>query len=181
MNKIPVIETPRLRLRPLRMKDASDVFHYFARDEVTEYYDVESFTELEQAEKLIQFWHDRFHNQQAVRWGITLRSQDRVIGTCGFHNWTQKHCKAEVGYELSPEYWRQGIMAEALHAIMHFGYGRMALNRIAAIILPGNTGSRRLLEKMGFYEEGTLKEYYYKKASFRDAIIFSKLNAGKEA
>jgi diamine N-acetyltransferase len=100
----PTLETNRLMLRQLRSRDAADVFSYFARDEVTKYYDLASFTEQRQAEELIRQWNDRFIRSEGMRWGITLKGEDRIIGTCGFHNWSKEHSKSELGYELAPEY-----------------------------------------------------------------------------
>ncbi|MCF2946431.1 GNAT family N-acetyltransferase [Paenibacillus tarimensis] len=171
----PTIETKRLKLRELRLEDTLDLFHYFSKDEVTKYYDLDSFTELSQAENLITNWQERFNNEQGIRFGITLNNEDHVIGTCGFHNLSRKHFKAEIGYELSPEYWRQGIMREVLDAILIYGFEDLGLNRIGALIDPNNISSRLLLEKSGFKEEGILNEYYYKQNRFVDAVIFSKL------
>ncbi|WP_422660578.1 GNAT family N-acetyltransferase [Paenibacillus sp. EC2-1] len=112
---------------------------------------------------------------QGIRWGITLRSEDRVIGTCGFFNWSKKHYKAEIGYELSPEYWSRGYMTEVLESAIDFGFKDLGFNRIQALIHPENVKSRGLLEKSGFTEEGLLNEYYFKKNRFVDAVIFSKL------
>lgn len=171
----PILETERLILRPLRIEDAADLFEYFSKDEVTEFYDVDSFTDIKQAEKLIMNWKDKFNNSLAIRWGITLRTEDRVIGTCGFHRWEKKHFKAEIGYELSPENWRHGYMSEVLNAVTRYGFEVLELNRIEALIHRGNAGSKRVLERAGFHEEGLLREYFYEKQRFVDAVIFSKL------
>lgn len=74
MSQFPEIETERF-------VHSVDIFKYFSLDEVTRFYDVESFTNIKQAEELIQRWNERFERNQAIRWGITLRSLNRVIGT----------------------------------------------------------------------------------------------------
>lgn len=81
MNMFPTIETKRLKLRELRLVDALDLFHYSSNDEVTGYYDLDSFTELSQAENLITNWQERFNNEQGIRFGITF---------------FRKHFKAEI-------------------------------------------------------------------------------------
>lgn len=175
MQAFPTIRTERLVLRQLRLQDSEHIYSYFSTDEVTKYYDLEPFTDPVQAENLIISWQERYNNQQGIRWAISLREEDRIIGTCGFHNWSRKHRKAEVGYELSPEYWGQGLMTEALNRIILYGTEELGLHRIGAVIFPDNAASRRLLEDTGFCEEGTLKGYYYKNNKFIDAVIFSKL------
>ncbi|MFC7680752.1 GNAT family N-acetyltransferase [Paenibacillus sp. GCM10028914] len=169
----PVLETERLALRQLRLEDAADIYDYFSMDEVTMFYDLDSFTELKQAEDLIMYWNNRFNNIEAIRWGITLKSEDRIIGTCGFHNWAKKHYKAEIGYELSPNHWNKGYMTEVLEAVINFGFEELELNRIQALIHRDNVNSRKVLEKSNFREEGLLSEYYYKKNRYVDAVIFS--------
>lgn len=171
----PVLETNRLILRQLRPEDAIDLFDYFSKDEVTKFYDIDSLTEINQAKGLIEILNERFYNLQGIRWGITLKNNDRVIGTCGFHKWIKKHFKAEVGYELSPKYWHQGYMSEVLAAVMQYGFDEMELNRIEAFIHHENSNSRKLLEKSGFNIEGVLHQYFYKNDNFIDSIIFSRL------
>ncbi|NOU93271.1 GNAT family N-acetyltransferase [Paenibacillus sp. LMG 31456] len=173
MISFPLLETERLLLRQLITEDSRDLFQYFSKDEVTKYYDLESFTEIGQSEELIHTWNKRFQEKKGVRWGITIKSEDKIIGTCGFHNWSNEHFKAEIGYELAPEYWQQGIMTEALEALLPYGFRELELNRIEAFIDPDNISSRKLLEKIGLKEEGYLKDYFYEKNRFVDAVIFA--------
>ncbi|BBH24735.1 N-acetyltransferase [Paenibacillus baekrokdamisoli] len=173
MKQFPVLESERLVLRQLKQEDSKELFQYFSKDEVTEYYDLESFKEIKQAEELIQSWNRKFESNQGIRWGISLKSEDRIIGTCGYHNWLKEHYKAEIGYELNPEFWLKGIMTEAIKEIIKFGFNELELNRIEAFIDPGNISSRKLLVKTGLREEGLLKEYFFEKNQFVDAAIFA--------
>ncbi|MDB5083290.1 MAG: acetyltransferase, partial [Bacilli bacterium] len=141
MKKFPRFETERLVLRQLKQEDSEDLFHYFSHDEVTEYYDLESFKEIKQAEQLILNWNQRFESNQGIRWGISFKSRDTIIGTCGFHNWMKEHFKIEIGYELDPKYWLKGIMTEAVNEIIKFGFDELGLNRIEAFIDPANSSS----------------------------------------
>ncbi|NGM83491.1 GNAT family N-acetyltransferase [Paenibacillus sp. 7124] len=175
MSQFPILETDRFVLRQLNQDDSREIFQYFSLDEVTKFYDLESFTNIEQAEELIRRWNQRFEKNQGIRWGITLRSESRVIGTCGFHGWMKNHYKAEIGYELIPEYWRQGYMTEVIQKAIEFGFNNLGLNRIEAFVEPENVGSRRVLEKIGFREEGTLKEHFYWRNRFVDTVIYALL------
>ncbi|NGM84793.1 GNAT family N-acetyltransferase [Paenibacillus sp. 7124] len=175
MSQFPILETERFILRQLKQDDSREIFQYFSLDEVTKFYDLESFTKIEQAEELIDRWNQKFERNQGIRWGITLRSESRVIGTCGFHGWMKNHYKAEIGYELTPEYWRQGYMTEVIQKIIEFGFNNLGLNRIEAFVEPENVGSRKVLEKIGFSEEGTLKEHFYWRNRFVDTVIYALL------
>ncbi|QWU15326.1 ribosomal-protein-alanine N-acetyltransferase [Paenibacillus sophorae] len=173
MSQFPILETDRFVLRQLKQDDSREIFQYFSLDEVTKFYDLESFTNIEQAEELIDRWNQKFERNQGIRWGITLRSESRVIGTCGFHGWMKNHYKAEIGYELTPEYWRQGYMTEVIQKIIEFGFNNLGLNRIEAFVEPENVGSRKVLEKIGLSEEGTLKEHFYWRNRFVDTVIYA--------
>ncbi|WP_028545308.1 GNAT family N-acetyltransferase [Paenibacillus taiwanensis] len=179
MKLFPELQTDRLWLRALRADDAEDLFRYFSQDQVTEFYDLDSFTNCEQARELILSWGNRFEQQEGIRWGITLKGDDRVIGTCGYHNWSKEHFKAEVGYELHPDYWRQGIMSEAVHAIIQYGFEQLELHRIEAFIDPMNEASRKLLTKVGMQEEGLLRAYFFEKGKFVDASLFAILQTDR--
>lgn len=175
MPRFPILETEKFELRQITQNDSLDIFQYFSLDEVTRFYDVESFTDIQQAEGMIQKWNERFENNQAIRWGITLKSEGRVIGTCGFHGWMKPHYKAAIGYELSPEYWHRGFMTEVIEKIVEYGFHHLELNRIEAFVEPKNVGSRRVLEKTGFREEGILKEHYFWRNSFVDNVVYALL------
>ena len=155
----PQLKTKRLALGELRSRDAASLFAVLGDKEVTEFYDDEVFGCVSQAREQIEAWAAGFRARRSVRWGIALRENREIIGTCGyygFHNW---HKRAGIGYELAQPFWRQGIMTEALGAIIEFGFKRVGLNRIEAVVMPENNGSAKLLEGLGFYQEGVLREY----------------------
>ena len=65
--------------------------------------------------------------------------------------------RAEIGYDLNPECWGQGFMAEALVAAINHGIDSMKLNRIDALVYIKNDRSVRLLQRLGFKQEGLLR------------------------
>lgn len=167
----PLLETDRLLLREIHLRDAPHMYSYFSKGEVIKYYNLESFTSEKQAEDLIYRFHQRYSERKQIRWAITLRENDQLIGTCGFHAIEEKHYKAEIGYELHPSFWGKGIMTEVIEAVIHYGFDHMLLNRIEAFYDPRNGSSGRVLEKNGFVFEGILKKRYLKKGEFVDAAI----------
>ncbi|MGE6203019.1 GNAT family N-acetyltransferase [Guptibacillus hwajinpoensis] len=175
MEEFPVLKTKRLLLRKLRHTDALDLYNYFSDPNYAKYSGSECFSEVEQAEDLIRIVNERLDSYKGIKWGITMRGEDRIIGTCGFENRHKNDFKAEIGFGLSPNYWQKGIMTESLNEVIKFGYKKLELNRIEAIIYPENFSSRKLLEKCGFKEEGYLRDYHYTKDGFLDMVIFSLL------
>jgi len=155
----PQLETERLVLRELRLDDAESLFAVLGDEEVTEFYDDEVYREVSQAEGQIEAWAEGFEARRSIRWGIARREDDVMVGTCGYYGFHGWHRRGGIGYELARSFWRQGIMTEALSAIIEFGFGEIGLNRIQAVVMPANEGSVKLLEKLGFRQEGILREY----------------------
>ncbi len=171
----PRLETPRLLLRQMTSQDAEAVFGIFSDERVVEYYDLDPFTSLDQAIQLIQRQHDRFRRGQGIRWGLAQKTADTIIGTCGLS--LKSEYRGEVGYDLARAYWRQGFMTEALREVVRFGFETLGLNRIQAHVMLGNTASDRLLDELGFQEEGLLHEYAFFKGQFHDLKRFSILRS----
>lgn len=171
----PQLKTERFILRRIEASDAREIYHYFSKDEVTEYYDLDSFTDIQQAIDLIERWNNRFQEGKSIRWGIARKEDNKLIGSCGYHNWAKEHFKAEIGYEVTPEQWRQGVITEVLKPILSYGFEQMNLHRIEAFYDPANTASQKSLAKAGFKVEGVLKECFFEKGKFVDAEICSLL------
>jgi ribosomal-protein-alanine N-acetyltransferase len=155
----PQIETKNLLLRRMHSADAGELFKILADTKVTEYYDDDAFTDSAKASAQIEAWENGYINRRCIRWGITRRDEGKIIGSCGFygiHSWNQR---ASFGYELAREYWRRGIMTEALSGMFEYGFNAMELNRLDAVVMPGNTASIKMLEKLDFRKEGRLEEY----------------------
>jgi ribosomal-protein-alanine N-acetyltransferase len=170
----PELETADLRLRQLVPADAEAVFQIFADGEVTRFYDLETFTTVGEAADLIARQRARFERGEGLRWGVTHKRDDRVIGTIGCILY-KHNASGGLGYELARPYWRRGITSAALQAVISFGFDRMRLNRLQALVMPGNEASAGLLRKLGFQEEGLLREYAFFRGRFNDLRCFSLL------
>jgi ribosomal-protein-alanine N-acetyltransferase len=161
-NSFPVIETERLLLRQVRKEDRESLFSIFSNERVTIYYDLDTYTTVEQADFLINRIQERHFLGTQLRWAITIKESGSLIGTCGFHEIEEEHSKAETGYELNPNYWRRGIMSEALNAILLYGFTKKKWNRIEALFDIRNVASKKVLEKCGFQMEGIMRERFKK-------------------
>ena len=132
--EFPVLQTERLVLREVVPSDAEALYAIFSDPEAMEYYDTTVFTTLAEAEDLIEHMRSRRASREKVRWGITLRGEDTVIGTVGYVWMVERHNWSEVGYDLVRTHWRQGIMAEALAAVVTFGFEKMGMHRVEALV-----------------------------------------------
>ena len=87
-----------------------------------------------------------------------------MIGTVGFHLWSAAHQRAEIGYEIHPDYWRQGYTKEAVQKVIAYGFGDMNLNRIGAVVLE-NEASSKLLIQLGFQQGRHIEGLYVSKGT----------------
>lgn len=150
--RFPVLETKRLRLRESRPDDAEATLVVLSSEAVCRYYDLSPLTTLDAATDLIAGRAAAFAREERIRWTLARREDDGVIGSCGLSRWDEEAGQAEVGYELAPAWQGQGLMREALTAVLGFGFDRMRLQKVEANVVPGNEPSLRLLRRLGFHE-----------------------------
>lgn len=158
LKDLPVIETPRLILRKLRLMDAADMLEYTSDREIAlstlniplELL-VDSVYEIEDA-------LEGYANNSLLDWAIEYRGDGRMIGRIGLLNYHMGHARADLGYALNRKYWGQGLATEAARAVIDFGFGTLRLNRIGAFVLPDNAASMRVLAKIGMQHEGIQRE-----------------------
>ncbi|MBT2682279.1 GNAT family protein [Bacillus sp. ISL-37] len=172
-DKFPVIETDRLVLRQITKDDGEDIFKYLSDEKVMKYYGLEPFKSIGEALEEIEWYQSTFDEDSGIRWGITLKGNRKVIGSCGFLNKVPQHYRSEIGFELSKDFWGQGIANEALEAVITYGFEQLNLQRIQALIEPPNILSRKLVERNGFIKEGLLRNYEFTCGKFDDLFMYS--------
>jgi ribosomal-protein-alanine N-acetyltransferase len=173
----PVLRTERLVLRQITESDGEGLFGIFADDEVTEHYAWDTFTGVEQGHELAARTAGQFRQREAIRWGLLLPGSARIIGTCGYTRWVQDSHFAILGYDLARDYWRRGLMSEAVAAVLRLGFEQMALHRVEATVMAGNTASAAVLGRAGFRREGVMRERALKRGEFRDVWMFGLIHA----
>ncbi|GIP23296.1 GNAT family N-acetyltransferase [Paenibacillus sp. J22TS3] len=171
----PLLETKRLILRELTKDDAKDIFSCFSNEQVTRFYGQDTLRNMKQAEDLVEFFANNYKEKRGIRWGIERKEAKGIIGTIGFNAWSTKHKRAEIGYEIHPDYWRHGYASEAVSRIITYGFDSMGLTRIGAVVFPDNTASSTLLTKMGFQKEGVLRNYMYQAGIAYDTDVYALL------
>ncbi|KOS68626.1 acetyltransferase [Lysinibacillus contaminans] len=175
----PILETDRLLLREITLDDSESIFNCFSNDEVTRYYGQDTFENIEQAEKIVEFFLINFKEKRGIRWGIERKGTKGIIGTIGFNAWSPNHKRAEIGYEIHPEQWRNGYTLEALSKVVSYGFETMGLTRIGAVVFIENEASNKLLTKIGFKKEGVLRDYMYQNSIAHDTNVYSILKRDK--
>lgn len=172
----PELNSDRLLLRQIEPEDTKAVFDLFSKSEVTKFYNFDTFQTIEPAQTLVDSFIQRYREKRGIRWGIVSKADLKFIGTCGLQNLAEPHSRAEIGYDLSPDFWRTGIMSEALQGVLKFCFQEIQFNRIEAFCMPGNHASINLLKKQGFQVEGVVRQYTYWKGQYQDLVLLSLLN-----
>ena len=176
----PVLTTDRLLMREFSVEDIPVVFEMLSRGDVNEWLETDPMQSIEEADKRVRGRMGLFTDKMGFRWALTQRSDPRrVIGSCGYFSVRRGTGTVETGYELHPDFWRQGLMTEALQAMLAFSFGAqvlMPVHRIEALVSPGNAGSIRLLEKLGFICEGLRREFGFWKGRYQDVYMYALLN-----
>ena len=98
-----------------------------------------------------------------------------MIGTIGYNSWNFYNGRAEICYELMPEYWRRGIMTKCLTNALSLGFKKMHLHRIEAKCMVHNIASQGILNKMGFKREGILRHYRVIRGKPTDVCLYALL------
>ncbi len=171
----PSLTTSRLLLRHILPDDAEALFAILSDEEAMEFYGNEPHHSLDDTQELIRQIQARYARREALRWGITLQGEDRMIGSCGLFHFDAGFDRAETGYELNRAFWGKGIMTEAMFAILTFGFRELGLHRVEAIIDISNERSKGLLLKLGFTYEGNLRQRYPFRDHFEDEHYFGLL------
>ncbi len=174
---LPTLETDRLMLRKISMDDAADMFEYASDPEIARYVTWDAQKSIEDSKAFISWVLEQYANGQVAPWGVVLKENGKLIGTCDFVYWNTNHARAEVGYAMSRQYWGQGLTPEAVRAILAFGFDKMRLNRIEARCNVPNTASARVMEKVGMQFEGILRQQMFTKGNYDDLKMYSILRS----
>ena len=174
----PTLTTERLTLRPFTDADAEPLFEYAKNPNVTRF-------TLWDAHKTIEdtliFVHDyallRYLEGTAEPYAITLKPDPRPIGACGCFWAAKLNHTMELGYWIAEPFWGMGYTAEACRAVLSHSFAEYQPERIQARVINGNDASARVLAKLGFREEGTLRHSLLHRGNFEDVRMFSLLRA----
>lgn len=148
---IPVLQSGRLKLRPIVPNDAASMVEISVYDGRFAQSEAEAIAILKHIQADIDAG-------QSLHWGICLKDSDEVIGSCGFYRGFVGNV-AEIGYVLQAAHQGQGIMTEAVQLITEFGLSHMKLLEVVAYTTSDNPASMAVLKKAGFRQVSSENEY----------------------
>lgn len=169
---VPILNTPRLTLRDMRLADAESYYTLHIEPEAVRYYDWVP-ANLEAAVKSIEDIIADYAQGQYIHWAVEARETGELIGDLGIFI---RDGKGEVNFFLGSDHWGKGFMGEALGRILTWGF-EQGLYRIQAMTEPGNEGANRLLAALGFSLEGVLRRYAFNavRQEYTDVMMWSLL------
>ena len=169
-----ILETERLRLRPLAVPDAEFLFPILSDVEVMAHWDIPEIDDPDLVRAIVEGQVAEMEAGKAIHWAIRTLEEDRFLGACDLSQIDRWHKRAEIGFLLGRDAWGQGYALEAMRAVI--GYAAvMGVRRLSARTHLGNRRSDALLEKLGFEEEGLLRGHVLRDGEHRDCRLFGLL------
>jgi RimJ/RimL family protein N-acetyltransferase len=154
----PSLHTARLRLRAFADADADDLFALHSNARVLRYWDAPPWTEPARAEKFITACRQMEQEGTGARLAVERVSDGTFIGWCSLNGWNRDYRSATLGYCYYEATWGYGYATEAARAVLQWAFDTLDLNRVQTETDTRNVASARVLEKLGFVREGTLRE-----------------------
>jgi len=176
----PVLVTQRLRLRRFRVDDVDAMHACYGDAGAMRWWNTPPHARKSDTERSVRR-SMVFAPWKRMVWAVAKGPEDRCIGMVNYHNADMDHRKAEVGYLLQPAEHGQGLAFEAMSAVVGFCFGEMGMHRLQAVIDPDNAASRGLAQKLGFRQEGVLRESLFLGGVWRDDVIYGLLAEEWEA
>ena len=154
----PTLHTARLHLRPFVSADADDLFALHSNARVLRYWDSPPWTEPARAERFLATCEQIAAEGSGARLVLARESDGTFLGWCGLTRYNPDYRSASLGYCLTESAWGHGYATEAARALLQWAFDNLDLNRVQAEADTRNAASARVLEKLGFLREGTLRE-----------------------
>jgi ribosomal-protein-alanine N-acetyltransferase len=150
ISSFPLLQTERLKLRRLTLKDWKAIIDLRNNEEVCKYIDRKKLAGEGEATEFIEKINSDINADRLIYWVICLGNNPELIGTICLWNFSEDHSVAELGYELLPVYQGRGLMTEAIHIVREYACKHCALAKLVAYTQRKNQQSLRLLKKFGF-------------------------------
>ncbi len=157
LNPPNILKTKRLRLRKAKLADADAIFCQYAQDpEVTKFVSWRAHQSVNETREYVQMCLLAWDIGKAFHWVIERHDQREVIGMIVARVNAEKW---ELGFVLARPYWGQGLMTEAVKAIIEWAIKQKGIFRVWAVCDIDNKASARVMEKAGMLREGVLRRW----------------------
>ena len=168
---------PRVRLRRFDEGDVDALYATYSDPEATRYLARPAMTERAQAGEMLARIQAGYVDGSSLQLAIERRDDGAFLGVCLLFNFVERARRAEIGYILGRPHWSRGYASEALPALIDHGFEALGLNRIEADIDPRNAASARVLVRLGFVEEGRLRERWIVRGEPSESALYGLLRS----
>ncbi|QHL87185.1 GNAT family N-acetyltransferase [Nibribacter ruber] len=170
------LQTPRLLLREFKEDDWHFTNLYEASQEVMRYQTRDVRDAQESQQHVLQCMQESQEDPRTIYdLAIVIKQTDMLIGRVGMKVDYDAE-DAALWYLLNHKYWNKGYVTEAAQAMMNFGFTELHLHRIWADCDPRNTGSYRVMEKLGMRKEAHFIENIFIKGEWCDSFVYALLH-----
>jgi ribosomal-protein-alanine N-acetyltransferase len=172
-SEFPVLKTRRLILRALVSDDSNAVFQMRSNERINTFIARNPMNTIESANDLIKRTQNSWNNKEAIAWAGVVSDSGDIIGACGFNHIDFPNNRAEIGGEMSINYWGRKLAIEAVSKVVWFGFKEMGLHSIVAKVSPDNRGAIYLLEQLNFQKEAHFKDRIHFGEKYLDMAVYT--------
>lgn len=169
----PILESERLLFRPIKDTDVTEILALRSNPELMQYIPRPLVTTLEEAKAHMKMIQDKIDTNEGINWAMTEKGKDKLISLIGFYKIENENYRSEIGYMLLPKYQNKGYITEAIKTLLNFGFNKMGLHSVEAVIDPRNIASEKVLLKNGFMKEAHFIENCFFDNQFLDSAHYS--------
>ena len=172
---VPLLETPRLVLRPFRATDAPPLHEALGDPEAMRFWNVAPSSDLATTAQNLE-WLTKYSPYSYAAWAVAAKADGGFRGMVNYHHREARDRRLEVGYIILRRFWRQGIAREAVTGLLRHCFAALACHRVEALIMPENVASLRLAESLGFRREGgPLRDRWCVGGVYRSVLLYALL------
>ena len=177
----PELTTQRLRLRLFEARDVDGLHACFGNSEAMRYWNFPACQSKAETARWVEILARATSPHSYQAWAVAEKRGNRCIGMVNYHHREAHNRRLEIGYILAPSHQRQGLMTEALQALVAYCFDELRTHRIEAMISPDNHTSTRLVERLGFQREGgPLRDYWRVGEEYRSVLVYGLIDSDRK-
>ena len=159
----------KIYLRNMQMSDAKDLLEIFSNPTSTKYW-LSYCNTIEEVEFMMKVEYLSYR-QRGLSSPKVLVLDEKVIGVCNFND--EFDGVGRIGFIMNQNYEGKGYMSMALKELIHEGFGEFGYHRIEALVFCDNVKSKKILERLGFMKEGTMRSYLRHQDKLHDIDLYA--------
>jgi len=169
---VPELTTERFLLQQVVPEDQQFIFEGLSHPDIIPFYGVR-YDSFDDTKKQMDWYEKSYKEGTGGPWKIIDRNTGEKIGVVAYYYHKTEHKKAEVGFWLFPQYWNRGVTTEVLKKVIEYCQKEKDIHRLEAFVEEMNIASRKVLEKLGFVYEGTMKDCEIKNGKYISLLIYA--------